>query len=321
MTENEIISVIIPIYNVERYLDKCIRSVVEQTYKNLEIILVDDGSPDQCGTICDKWAEKDKRIRVIHKTNGGLSDARNAGLDAATGAYIGFVDSDDYIHPLMYQRLYEKVKEYDADLAICGFDWVDAYNDIIIRSANMPDEGLIDKKEALLNMCHYGTFVVVWNKLYKSELFSNLRFLYGKFSEDVFIMHQLFHKCTGIVAVSEYYYSYVQSPNSIMRSEKTVSHLDSVEAYYRMLLFCESNNYPDLLQKISFKMTYRYIQDMEKIKNILPGEKQRIREIKKMVLYGVTKYGQSVRIVHKLYLISPTLYRFLLRVKMILFQN
>ena len=110
MTENEIISVIIPIYNVEKYLDKCIRSVVEQTYKNLEIILVDDGSPDQCGTICDKWAEKDKRIRVIHKTNGGLSDARNAGLDAAAGAFIGFVDSDDYIHTQMYQRLYEKLK-------------------------------------------------------------------------------------------------------------------------------------------------------------------------------------------------------------------
>ena len=281
MTENEIISVIIPIYNVEKYLDKCIRSVVEQTYKNLEIILVDDGSPDQCGTICDKWAEKDKRIRVIHKTNGGLSDARNAGLDAAAGAFIGFVDSDDYIHTQMYQRLYEKLKVFNADMAICGFNWVDEQTDRITQNASMPCEGLIDKKDALLNMCDYGTFVVVWNKLYKSDLFSNLRFSYGKFSEDVFIMHQLFHKCTGIVAVSEYYYSYVQSPNSIMRSEKTVSHLDSVEAYYRMLLFCESNNYPDLLQKISFKMIHRYIGYREKIKKILPGEKKELEKSKK----------------------------------------
>lgn len=107
MTETEAISVIIPVYNVEKYLEKCIRSVVEQTYINLEIILVDDGSTDQSGSICDKWLEKDERIRVIHKVNGGLSDARNAGLNAASGVYIGFVDSDDYIHPEMYQRLYE----------------------------------------------------------------------------------------------------------------------------------------------------------------------------------------------------------------------
>ena len=180
---------------------------------------------------------------------------------------------------------------------------------------------MIDKKDAIMNICYKGSFVVVWNKIFKKELFNNLRFTYGKISEDVFIMHQLFHKCTRIVTVSENYYFYVLSPNSIMRREKTVSHLDSVEAYYRMLLFCESNNYPDLLQKISFKMIHRYIGYREKIKKILPGEKKRIREIKKMVLYGVTKYGQSVRIVHKLYLISPTLYRFLLRVKMILFQN
>ena len=321
MTENEIISVIIPIYNVERYLDKCIRSVVDQTYKNLEIILVDDGSPDQCGTICDKWAEKDERIRVIHKINGGLSDARNVGLDAATGAYIGFVDSDDYIHPQMFKKLYEKIKEYNADLAICGFNRVEENNGMIISSVNMPVDGLIEKKEAMKYVCCKGSFVVVWNKLYKRELFNGLRFIYGKIAEDRFIMHELIHKCTRIVAVLANYYYYAQTPNSIMRSDKTVAHLDGVEAYYRMMLFCESNNYPDLLQKISFKMTYRYIQDMEKIKNILPGEKQRIREIKKMVLYGVTKYGQSVKIVHKLYLVSPTLYRFLFRLKMILFQN
>jgi len=316
MTENEIISVIIPIYNVERYLDKCIRSVVEQTYKNLEIILVDDGSPDQCGTICDKWAEKDKRIRVIHKTNGGLSDARNAGLDAATGAYIGFVDSDDYIHPQMYQRLYEELAEYSADLAICGFDRVDVYSNQVIRNENMPSEGLIGKKEALLNICRKVTYMVVWNKLYRRELFDNLRFKYGKISEDIFIMYELIHRCVHILSVPENYYYYVQTPNSIMRSDKTVAHLDAVEAYYNMLLFCKSNNYPDLLQEISSKMTDSYIEIREKIQIITPSEKTRIREIKKMVHYGILYYGQNVRMAQTLYVASPALYRILRNIKM-----
>lgn len=315
MTENEIISVIIPIYNVEKYLDKCIRSVVEQTYKNLEIILVDDGSPDQCGTICDKWAEKDKRIRVIHKTNGGLSDARNAGLNAAIGSYIGFVDGDDYIHPQMYQKLYEKLKEYSADLAICGYDKVDEHSDGIIRNVRLPSEGLIGKTDAIMNICYKGTFVVVWNKLYKRKLFNDLRFIYGKVSEDLFIMYELFHKCARIVSVSENYYYYVQTPNSIMRREKTVSHLDVVEGYYRMLLFCQSNNYPDLLQIISARMIAKYIEYKEKIKIILPNEEQRFREIRKMVLYGVTKYGKNVIIAHKVYIVSPALFHFLRHIK------
>ena len=321
MSENETISVIIPVYNVEKFLDKCIRSVVEQTYKNLEIILVDDGSPDQCGTICDLWAEKDVRIQVIHKANGGLSDARNAGLDIASGAYIGFVDSDDYIHPEMYQRLYEKLKKYDAELAICGYYRVDENSDTIIGNVNMPSEGLIDKKEAIMNICCKGSFIVVWNKLYKRELFNDLRFTYGKIAEDLFIMYQLFHKCERIFTVSENYYYYVQSSNSIMRREKTVSYLDVVEGYYRMLLFCQSNNYPDLLQIISARMIDQYIRYREKIKIVLPNEKQRLREIRKMVLHGVTKYGQNVRIAHKLYLISPSLYRFLLHAKMMLFRK
>ena len=108
MAKSDLISIVIPVYKAEQYLDQCISSVVNQSYRNLEIILVDDGSPDQCGKLCDEWAEKDKRIRVIHKENGGLSDARNAGLDIASGEYIGFVDSDDFVHPEMYQRLYEK---------------------------------------------------------------------------------------------------------------------------------------------------------------------------------------------------------------------
>ena len=117
MNNNPKISVIVPVYKVEKYLDKCVESIVNQTYKNLEIILVDDGSPDNCPAMCDEWAEKDERIRVIHKENGGLADARNAGMDIATGDYIGFVDSDDWIEPNMYEVLLKNALKYDADIS------------------------------------------------------------------------------------------------------------------------------------------------------------------------------------------------------------
>ena len=315
MTDNEMISVIIPVYNVEKYLDKCIRSVVKQTYKNLEIILVDDGSPDQCGALCDKWAEKDERIRVIHKANGGLSDARNAGLDVASGVYIGFVDSDDYIHPEMYQRLYEKIKKYNGDMAVCGFYWVDEQSDTVNRTAKITAEGIVEKKDAIKNICFMNTFIVVWNKLYKKELFFNLRFQYGKFAEDLFIMPNLYNKCKRIISVFGYYYYYVETRNSICRREKTIWHLDNVEACYRMMMFCKYNGYSDLLPDISVMMIDNYIGNMEKIKRVLPHEKQRLIEIKKMAVFGVLKYGQRVRIEHKLYILSPVLYRFLLRSK------
>ena len=319
MTENEMISVIIPVYRVEKYLDKCIKSVVGQTYKDLEIILVDDGSPDQCGAICDKWSEKDERIRVIHKAHGGVSDARNAGLDEATGAYIGFVDSDDYIHPEMYQKLYEKIKEYRADIAICGFYRIDELSGRIIRNENMPSEGMINKNDALMHLCSKVPFMVVWNKLYRKELFLDIRFAYGKISEDILIMFELFHKCEMIFSVLDSFYYYVFTPNSIMRGEKTASHLDAVEAYYKMLLFCQNNNYPDLLPVISASMVDTYMGSREIIKIALPNYRHRIREIKRMVLYGILKHGQSVRFVHKLYVVFPALYHWLLFIKRKLF--
>ncbi len=315
MTEDEMISVIIPVYNVEKYLDKCIRSVVEQTYKNLEIILVDDGSSDQCGAICDKWAERDERIRVIHKANGGVSDARNAGLDLASGTYIGFVDSDDYIHPEMYQRLYEKIKKCDADLALCGFDWVDEQDNTIIRSEKTPYEGLVEKKDAIRNILFNTLYVVVWNKLFKRELFLNRRFMYGKYGEDIFIMPELYNSCKRIVILSDKYYCYVQSPNSICRREKTVWHLDAVEAYYEMLLFCKYGGYTDLLQDISDRMVVYYVATKGSIKKILPNEITRLRKIKKMVLYVYIKHGQGIRLKHRLGLVNPAFYCFLARIK------
>ena len=264
----------------------------------------------------DTCAKREQRIRVIHKSNGGLSDARNAGLNAATGAYIGFVDSDDYIHPEMYQRLYENIRDYRADLAVCGFDWIDEKTDTAYRSSNMFTDCVVDKKEAIKSICYNNAFIVVWNKLYKRELFHDFRFPYGKFAEDLFTMPVLFNKCTRIISVSGNYYYYVRTSYSICRREKMVWHLDEVEASFKMMLFCKYNGYSDLLQDITVMMVEKYIGNMETIKRILPEEKQRVRDIKKMVRYGILKYGQNVRFPNKLYAVSPALYHFLLKTKM-----
>lgn len=315
MAELDTISVIIPVYKVEKYLNRCIRSVVNQSYRNLEIILVDDGSPDQCGKICDEWAEEDKRIRVIHKQNGGLSDARNAGLDIATGEYIGFVDSDDYIHPEMYQRMYEKAKESNVDLTMCNFCLVDESDNSDIIIENMCGDGEIDKRIALKNIYKYNSYEVVWNKLYKWHLFENLRFPKGKIEEDVFIMPHIFDSCTKICCVSEVYYYYLQTPDSITRGKKTIRNLDGVEAYYRFLLYCEEKGYSELLQGIAYKMADYYMWVKTQIPYVLPDEKKRLHEIKRMLRYGYLKYGGGIRPLQILYVECPAVYRAIWRIK------
>ena len=119
--KNPLISVVVPIYKVEEYLQRCVDSIINQTYKNLEIILVDDGSPDSCPKMCDNFAKQDKRIKVIHKINAGVSEARNTGLEYATGDYVGFIDSDDYIHPTMYEKLLNGIKKENSDICMCRF--------------------------------------------------------------------------------------------------------------------------------------------------------------------------------------------------------
>lgn len=313
MIESDKISVIIPVYKVEKYLDKCIQSVVDQTYKNLEIILVDDGLPDRCGEICDAWAKKDGRIKVIHKANGGISDARNVGLDIATGEYIGFVDSDDYIHPEMYHKLYDKIRENDAELAMCGYYRISELDDKIICSDNSCGDGLLDKEQALKQLWQHGTFMSIWNKLYKRDLFINQRFAYGKISEDIFILPYIYMNCTKIIAIAKEYYYYVQTINSICRSEVTVKKMDGVEAYYNMLIFYRDHGFSELLEDISFKMIDLYIWNRERIRQILPNERKRIREIKKMVRYGYIHYGGKIKLIHKIYVESPAIYHILLK--------
>ena len=163
-----LISVIVPIYGVEKYLNKCVESLIGQTYKVLEIILVDDGSKDNCPTLCDEWAKKDSRIKVVHKENGGLSDARNAGLPYATGEYISFIDSDDYIEPTFYERLFAAIEEAGAEIAECGTRYVDECgNELKIRQSQ---DGCFDTLTALKMLIQEkGLYQTVWNKLYKKE--------------------------------------------------------------------------------------------------------------------------------------------------------
>lgn len=213
----DLISVIVPVYKVESYLDRCVSSIVNQTYSNLEIILVDDGSPDRCGAMCDAWAEKDSRIRVIHKENGGLSDARNAGMAAATGEYIAFVDSDDWIEPQMYQRLYEAMIATDSDIASCGARrvWLDGkpakevcatYRDFVMEQKAAMEALIVSN----------GLIQTVWDKLYKKNVAKSLPFLVGTVHEDEFWTWQAIARARRVVTLQETYYNYLQRGDSIM---------------------------------------------------------------------------------------------------------
>ena len=224
------ISVIVPVYKVEAYLDKCVQSIVDQTYRNLEIILVDDGSPDRCGEMCDAWAAKDSRIKVIHKENGGLSDARNAGMAVASGEYMGFVDSDDYIAPDMYRLLLERMTTDGSDIAACGVEMV--YEDgtpsrmLTPAGSHVLQSGQIMEsviREDLLKQ-------PVWYKLYRSELIRDIPFAVGKYHEDVFWSWQAAAKARRVSVFDTPCYFYLQRSGSIMGEGFSLKRLDALEA-------------------------------------------------------------------------------------------
>ncbi|MDR1460052.1 MAG: glycosyltransferase [Campylobacteraceae bacterium] len=198
-----LISVIVPIYNVERYLEKCLNSIINQTYKNLEIILVDDGSPDNCGKICEEYAKKDNRIRVVHKSNGGLSSARNAGLDIANGEYIAFVDSDDYIAENMYEDLINIARKEMSDIVISSFYYVKK-NGIFPYENNL---GGLDKNEILYQFLTDRYHSTICSKFFKAALFEHIRFTNINF-EDLFIMPSLILCAQKVSFTPKAYYYY-----------------------------------------------------------------------------------------------------------------
>ena len=208
------ISIIVPIYKVEPYIRKCIESIICQTYTQLEIILVDDGSPDNCGAICDEYARKDSRIRVIHKENGGLSDARNAGLDICTGEYIGFVDSDDWIEPQMYEKLLHLLQEFDTDIAFGGVADDVAQNGTVttIKVSDYGATPYAEEKLSAMRRYFLGSWAA-WDKLYRRELFDEIRFPVGEINEDEAIVLQLLDRCERVCYTNEVFYHYMKRSN------------------------------------------------------------------------------------------------------------
>lgn len=212
------ISIIVPIYKVEGLLDRCVQSILYQTYTDLQIILVDDGSPDGCGAMCDMYQRADKRIQVIHKPNGGLSDARNAGLRIAEGEYVGFVDSDDYIHPEMYETLLHNLSDTHSDVSICGFQRLDEGQCPGPAGDNklhvFENSGIIEQLVENNNM----KTVVAWNKLYKREIFDGIWYEKGRIREDEFIIYDILSRAQRIVYTDMEMYYYIKRAGSIIGS-------------------------------------------------------------------------------------------------------
>ena len=264
-----LISVIIPVYKVEQYLTACVESVLAQIYRNFEIILVDDGSPDNCPRMCDEFAARDSRIRVIHKENGGLSSARNTGIDAARGDYLAFLDSDDLWTPLFLERLYRAVEQTGADMAVCLFRRFrgeaptelpetvptvaltrqEAFECLFgVRNENMvvaPNK-LYDSR--LFSTINENT-AVVWNKLCHVDVMRSVRYPVGKLHEDEAVIHEIIGNTHKVAWVEEWHYLYRESPNSITNAKFNLRRLDEMDAKEGRIAYFEGRGMHDLADR------------------------------------------------------------------------
>lgn len=231
------ISVIVPVYKTEGLLDRCVESIVGQTYKNLEIILVDDGSPDNCPAMCDEWAEKDSRIRVIHKENGGVSSARNAALDIATGDYIGFVDSDDWIEPEMYSSLIQKISESGKNIALCSYYAVEISGERY-ECRCVVDKEVLDKDDYFRFIVLGGDGGYIWNRLYDADILKEVRFYEDIwYSEDLLFNFKTAQKSNGAAILDKIEYNYVQKRIKEQAWVMNDHSFDSMTAFEIMLSY------------------------------------------------------------------------------------
>ena len=312
--ENPLISIIVPVYNAEKYLNRCVESLVNQTYKNLEIILVDDGSQDNCTQMCDEWAEKDSRIKVIHKDNGGVSSARNAGLDAVTGEVVGFCDNDDFMDCDMIEFLYKNMQDYDADISRCSYRFYFTENDRFEESEINNKTIVLDNTEAMLNdLYNFGyKSGVLWNRLYKYSVISDIRLnpelksggediLFNFYAlknsrkmvcNDIAKYSYTMHSVNGITGINFNYYMYVAMKEIISDNVAPLC------MFYKFYVFAYMTLHDIIVRKQS--------ADYETVrKDILKN--------KKMIL-STTQIKENRRNYFRLFLIQlfPSVYKYLL---------
>lgn len=245
------ISVIVPIYRVEKYLPACIDSILNQTFTDFELILVDDGSPDRCPEICDEVARRDARVRVIHQANAGLSAARNAGIEVAHGAWLSFVDSDDYIAPQFYEKLYQTAQRTDADCVMCSVQNVDESGKPIDSALMRVADEVKTGREVLrkIGRDDVTPYLTAWNKLYRRKLFNTLRYPAGRQNEDVFVFAELFCQVQRAVCVAEPLYFYRKRIGSIMNSVVTLRNLDEMWAYVNCFEHLQQDDEESILKE------------------------------------------------------------------------
>ena len=275
---NHLISVIVPVYNVEPYLRQCLDSIVNQTYPNIEILIVDDGSPDHCGEICDEYAEKDSRIIVIHQENAGLSAARNAALDIARGEYIMFVDSDDWVEPTYCEKALEMIQKHQVPMVVFGYKKI--YKNMS-KDAKTNHPRIMESAEAIRHISlndEPSVCNAVWNKIYLKRLFQEIRFPLGMIYEDIAVMYKLFHMNTCIYVSNIILYNYRKRKYSLWgainrKKIKNKCHLFQVRAE-RLAFLKENYPTPELIENQTIKVTKNAIDTMNLLHKDNPGERK-----------------------------------------------
>ena len=261
------VSIIVPVYQVEKYIRQCVDSILAQTFTDFELILVDDGSKDNSGKICDEYARRDERVKVIHKENGGLSDARNKGMDQAVGNYFMFVDSDDYIAPTMVECLYKNIFNENADMVVCNYLYFFENDREKDFSTNIESE-VLSGTEIFYNRKNernYGIWTVAWNKLYKRATFGNIRFRFGKYHEDEFWANDIYQMDIKVVTIPECLYYYRQRENSIMGKKSIKRDFDIVEALQeRIYIYLKEEKYSDQAYKV-FIYSLEYLEESKRL--------------------------------------------------------
>ena len=313
-----LISVIVPVYRVEEYMERCVKSILSQTYKNLEVILVDDGSPDQCPAICDACAEKDARVKVIHQENKGLSGARNAGIDAASGEYLAFVDSDDYVSPHFIEELYQLLQDTGCAIGQCRFSYVKG--DGLVEESD--SAFCIYRGESLMEQL-YGPeekatcFVVAWNKLYRAELFkeTGIRYPEGRIHEDEATTYRLFHEAKKLAFLDRALYGYYTENGGSITSVFSAKRLQWLTAHEERIAFFKKNGYEKLLpaayRKLCDACITFYFRCTEQVKDAEELKKELRKRLETYRANGaawIAALPLKTRMGYELFSMSPGLY-------------